>query len=403
MDRRRVVVGIIDAVTDRGPSGADTTLACPFVAYDDDRDARSDHPDHRHRCYAEVRPAPRATAHQEQYCLTAAFGTCPTFQDWARREAARVRWPSTRPSGLAGSVAAAASGGPTPVRPSTPPEDAPVDAAVPPSKPQSGSRSRKGAADPDTGSAAAGAAAGLAASRFLPPDGSVEGPPTSNDRRTWAAPPPWSPGQADDADEAQAPDFLRDPGATSAAPPPSEERELLPAVPEWPEPDDVPPPTSRRRREHVDLGAPSWEEPRRFEAYPTVRSRVGMPSLSRPLAGLIVLVLAAAALFLLPSFFFGGGGGAGASPSPSPSASIRPSPSPSPEPSPTPVVYVVKKGDTMTKIANAHGVTLEALMEANKDTVSDPNKVKVGQELIIPVAPVDGSEEPAPSGEAPSP
>jgi nucleoid-associated protein YgaU len=389
-------------VTDRGPSGADTTLACPFVAYEDDRDARSDHADHRHRCYAEVRPAPRATAHQETYCLTAAFGTCPTFQDWARREAARVRWPSARPSGMAASMTVPA--GPAAAASASPPHDDP--APLPPSKPESAAQRRKAssssAADADAtagDTATAAAAAGLAASRFLPPDETGEGSPNPNDRRSWAAPPPWSPAQSDEtgeAAEAPAPEFLRDSGTGSGALAP-EEDELLPAVPEWPDPDVAPAPQRRRRREHVDLGAPSWEEPRRFEAYPTVRSRVGMPSLSRPLAGLIVLVFAAAALFLLPSFFFGGGGGAAASPSPSPSASARPSPSPSPEPSPTPVVYVVKKGDTMTKIANAHGVTLEALMEANKETVTDPNKVKVGQELIIPVAPADGSEAPAES------
>ena len=48
-------------------------------------------PDHRHRCYAEVQPAPRALAHQEAYCLSSAFPVCPTFQDWARREAAQAR------------------------------------------------------------------------------------------------------------------------------------------------------------------------------------------------------------------------------------------------------------------------------------------------------------------------
>ena len=48
-------------------------------------------PDHRHRCYAEVHPAPRAIAHQEAYCLSSAFAVCPTFQDWAQREAARTR------------------------------------------------------------------------------------------------------------------------------------------------------------------------------------------------------------------------------------------------------------------------------------------------------------------------
>ncbi|MER3418935.1 MAG: hypothetical protein C4343_07610, partial [Chloroflexota bacterium] len=79
-------------MTDRGP--LDAPLACPFLAFEDDRDGRSLRPDHRHRCFAEIRPAPRALAHQERYCLTAGFASCPTFLDWARREAAAVRDPS---------------------------------------------------------------------------------------------------------------------------------------------------------------------------------------------------------------------------------------------------------------------------------------------------------------------
>src|SRR3954466_10869453 len=77
-------------MTERGlpPDGAP---ACPFVAFEDDRDERATAPDHRHRCFAEPRPAPRALAHQEAYCLSSAFPVCPTFQDWARREAAAAR------------------------------------------------------------------------------------------------------------------------------------------------------------------------------------------------------------------------------------------------------------------------------------------------------------------------
>src|SRR6476660_7461489 len=78
-------------VTERGLPLADGATACPFVAFESDRDERASVPDHRHRCYAETRPAPRALAHQEAYCLSSAFPVCPTFQDWARREAARAR------------------------------------------------------------------------------------------------------------------------------------------------------------------------------------------------------------------------------------------------------------------------------------------------------------------------
>ncbi len=79
------------SMTERGLPSVEGSPACPFVAFEDDRDERADRPDHRHRCYAEAVPAPRALAHQEAYCLSSAFPVCPTFQDWARRESARAR------------------------------------------------------------------------------------------------------------------------------------------------------------------------------------------------------------------------------------------------------------------------------------------------------------------------
>ncbi|MEO5703373.1 MAG: hypothetical protein ABIR64_00095, partial [Candidatus Limnocylindrales bacterium] len=84
-------------MTERGLPIADGAPACPFVAFEDDRDERAGSPDHRHRCYAEAQPAPRALAHQEAYCLSSAFPVCPTFQDWARREAARSRAETPKP------------------------------------------------------------------------------------------------------------------------------------------------------------------------------------------------------------------------------------------------------------------------------------------------------------------
>ena len=78
-------------MSERGLPIADGAAACPFVAFEDDRDERATVPDHRHRCYADLRPSPRALAHQEAYCLSSSFPVCPTFQDWARRESARAR------------------------------------------------------------------------------------------------------------------------------------------------------------------------------------------------------------------------------------------------------------------------------------------------------------------------
>ncbi|HEY5473008.1 MAG TPA: hypothetical protein VIK32_07435, partial [Candidatus Limnocylindrales bacterium] len=70
---------------DGGPS------ACPFLAFEDDRDHRSDAPDYRHRCFAAPEPEPRAFPHQERYCLSDGFAACPIFLDWARQEAAGVK------------------------------------------------------------------------------------------------------------------------------------------------------------------------------------------------------------------------------------------------------------------------------------------------------------------------
>jgi hypothetical protein len=92
---------------DGGPS------ACPFVAFEDDRDHRSGSPDYRHRCFAAPEPEPRAFPHQERFCLSADFARCPIFLDWARQEAAGVKIgggevTSARPSDA---VAAAAGTG----------------------------------------------------------------------------------------------------------------------------------------------------------------------------------------------------------------------------------------------------------------------------------------------------
>jgi lysozyme len=45
-------------------------------------------------------------------------------------------------------------------------------------------------------------------------------------------------------------------------------------------------------------------------------------------------------------------------------------------------VYVVQAGDTLGAIAETHGVSVDAIMQANG--LSDPNYIYVGQELVIP-------------------
>jgi LysM repeat protein len=55
-----------------------------------------------------------------------------------------------------------------------------------------------------------------------------------------------------------------------------------------------------------------------------------------------------------------------------------------PQAAPTSQVYVVKKGDTLSKIAEHFGVTLQALRAANPE-IKNPNKPAIGDKLVIPV------------------
>ncbi len=412
--------GIIATMTDRATPG-DGSPACPFIAFEDERDERSASPDHRHRCFAEVRPAPRAVAHQEAYCLSSAFPVCPTFQDWARREAAKAKSPG-RPASSSKSPRAAAV---------IPPE---ADAAdeVGPDEPAlvEATHPMPDDSDDDLWS--------------RPPADDVEPVIHRNPPRDWAAPPPWASGAAitgvgrDDAPSAGSSE--RRPGAGLAgsaadrlasgypveepaeapASPPSDDLAVLVAAPRRAASQPPPaapikrPPSGRypttsaagRRpsvsatREHPpgpDHDGPSWERARRYEAYPTIKTRAGLPGIPRLGIWAGALVVAALALFFLPGLFEGDpASGPGASPTPSASPSeATPVPTETPVPSPTPEVYVIKKGDTLSKIAKKFGVTVDDILEANKDTIKDPNKIRVGDEIIIPVAPPDEIVDPS--------
>jgi nucleoid-associated protein YgaU len=52
-----------------------------------------------------------------------------------------------------------------------------------------------------------------------------------------------------------------------------------------------------------------------------------------------------------------------------------------------PRVYVVKEGDSLSKIAKeilGDASRWKEILEANKDQIKDPNLIRVGQELRIP-------------------
>ncbi|MEW5991010.1 MAG: LysM peptidoglycan-binding domain-containing protein [Chloroflexota bacterium] len=362
-------------MTDRGLPLVDGAPACPFVAFEDDRDARATSPDHRHRCYAEVRPAPRALAHQEAYCLSSAFPVCPTFQDWARREAAQAR--AATQDASSGSV-----------------DDRLVAPATPDVAPL----------DPMAGQA----------------DSSQRNPP-----RNWAAPPPWLSSRDAAPDDGDEPDVEIQPpirggglagsfadrlaGGTGGRVQPAPGEHLSAPVERsvddagaaddgWGEgPGRMAQPRPRRPgRDDRAAGAPalpgpSWERPRRLEAYPTLKTRLGLPSVHLPplLVGVAALVLGAIALFFLP-LLLGvgndpGAGGATATPGLSALPSGTPA-APTPTPAPTQLIYTVQEGDTMTIIADRFGVPLAALIEANRETIPNPDILQIGQQVVIPAA-----------------
>ena len=465
----------------------DGASACPFVAFEDDREARATSPDHRHRCFAEATPGPRALAHQEAYCLSSAFPVCPTFQDWARREAAHARGADDRPAVEASASAAVASAS---------------------------------AAD-DRPAAEATASAAFVATQQGPPDANDSarpGPPGSpvedaeahrNPPRDWAAPPPWATramgaGAAGKSgrgtDEASTPEFLARrategaglagsaadrmaggplptsgglgqsmgvgarsspgsglPSGVGSGPPGSVVGSIPPAVvggaagivvrgvtgagidassaaddelaglvqgrgfattPREPAHHIAPPGSKPGRRQTVSstrpsgdpVTGPSWERMKRYEAYPTIKTRVGLPDLPvlpRVVVLAAALGVAALALFFLPALL-GVGGGGGTTATASPSAS-RPaataSSSPTTQPAPTAQVYVIAAGDTLSRVAKKFGLTVEELLAANKDTITNPDKISIGDEIIIPAPPQDEFTDPSaePSAQSPTP
>jgi hypothetical protein len=123
-----------------------------------------------------------------------------------------------------------------------------------------------------------------------------------------------------------------------------------------------------------------------------------------------VLVALAIGLFFLLYWILGSGGPLGANspptPAPSPAPGLLPAPAPisspppfvvpSPSPSPPPGaapqgrMYQVQAGDTLNRIAQNHGVTVDAIMQANGRT--DRNQIlRIGERLVIPEPPAGGT------------
>jgi murein DD-endopeptidase MepM/ murein hydrolase activator NlpD len=64
-----------------------------------------------------------------------------------------------------------------------------------------------------------------------------------------------------------------------------------------------------------------------------------------------------------------------------------PSDTPTPTVTPTPIIYVIKQGDTLLAISREFGVTVNAIQEVNG--ITDPRRLRIGQEIIIPLEEVD--------------
>jgi LysM repeat protein len=409
-------------MTERGLPSADASPACPFVAFEDDRDARADRPDHRHRCFAEAEPAPRALAHQEAYCLSSAFPVCPVFQQWARREAAQARAVEASEAAEAAAATQAVTPADSQAEEWTAP---PPGASEPPvtDPPIRRNPPRDWAAPPPwaTGAGAAGAAAasgggprpasgGTSESRSTTPREAQGLAGSSADRLA-------SGGSLTDV-RSTAPDpdlagLVAASGTAAAMPPTADERMEAQRIAERDaemvayarsvkepakggrrptvsstRPGSAAPPKAAPR-EHVQDG-PSWERGRRSEAYPQIRAAASLPGIPRVAVLAGALALAAVALFFLPALFGVGGDDPDSSSAPSASAAAAtPTPEPTPEPAPTPQTYTIQEGDTLSGIAQDFDLTLEDLLAANETTIDDPNQISVGDVIIIPVPPAD--------------
>ena len=271
----------------------DGAPACPFVAFGDDREGRSTSPDHRHRCFAESPPAPRAVAHQEAYCLSSAFPVCPTFQDWARREAAHARGAGERAETAPTAVAAAApldrhvvDGDSEPMgeaRTGTPRR--PPNRRSSATRRATGRHHRRGRRSRASASVAGVRRrrptcwpAGQSRARVWPGARRTGSPAARSRRRPRGRRRPPGPLRRPEPPSSGADDDLAglvQPKAAAA--PPSRPPTRSPAR-RRPAPDAV-----RRSAPRVRPGdaipGPPWERMRRYEAYPTIKTRAGLPGM----------------------------------------------------------------------------------------------------------------------------
>jgi LysM repeat protein len=408
-------------MTHRGELFGESPAACPFLALELDRDRRADKPDYRHRCYAEPTPQPRAIAHQEAYCLSADFPACPIFQGWAMRAAAR---PVPAPTGKEGrgassTDAAAAAVAPEPAQPRvSPAPQPPLPADLAPVVPAPGEPWPSAAFTPpdepeDAPRQMAAFDAPLADERLaggVEPDGvglPPIPPPMPVTPTAWSSANP----PADEPDDAPMPGFLAG----------RSEREPL-------RPRAVRPDVQFREKVTREDVIPSWDLTSRYGA--TVKEDRGgdgggdrFGGLVTAIAVIAILALGVAGVIFLPGLL---SGRHPATPTPSlviasptlppitgptlppdatatPQQTIGPSgvPSTSPEPAATPRLYRIKAGDQLYKIAKRFHVSVADILAANPQ-ITDPDRIIVGQVIVIPFPSPTATPSPSPSP-SPSP
>ena len=69
-------------------------------------------------------------------------------------------------------------------------------------------------------------------------------------------------------------------------------------------------------------------------------------------------------------------------PTPTPTATPTPAPTPTPEPTPAAIEYTIVEGDTLWDIAEAYGVSVDAITALNPDL--DAAALGIGQVILIP-------------------
>jgi LysM repeat protein len=338
------------------------SAACPFIAFEDDRDHRADRPDYRHRCFASSQPEPRALPHQERYCLSTGFPQCPVFLDWARQEAAAVSPAGRRPA--ASTVDDDATDTPARFepeapaflagrsRPTTPDEDDPQPTRRTP-EPVGDLWGYKGDVKrPAADSPASSASAGLGSSG-ADSSGLLAGAAAASSSAAGASR-----------------------GTPSITPPSA--------------------PMARPAGSH-----PAWERPAKAENFPRLHSRDDRSSNSPLLLAMVGVAILVVFLFAWPFLTGSGSKAPAASHTPTATATLssaKPSTAPTPTPGPSGAftMYTVATGDTLYTIELHFGVSQEAILAVNPQ-ITDPAVIHPGDQIKIPRA---GASVASPSSSA---